>query len=324
VLWSQIIEAVPLFAPGFGSRTNQTSVLQQALQLPGLGLPPAGALMLFLLTYILVIGPLNYLILRRLHRLEWAWLSVPLVVVLFAAGLYLVGFGVRGNQSQVSQVTVVQASEGQTRGLATGFVALFSPRRDTYTISFPAETLIHETRGWDELGQRATPVSIGEQHVELRDLLVDIASVRTLVVETAVDLPPSVESQVVSGGQSPSGQIRNSGGQTLDHVMVVQGATYVNLGSLAPGASAPFDFSGAPRNFPWGVNLPEDGLFNRKSLVNTLFDGETTLYATGSGPFGDEGLYVIAWSDRPSLPVQIDGLDQSQNGYTLYVVRLRG
>jgi hypothetical protein len=322
-LWSTVVTSIPLFIPGIGSRTNQTSILESVLQLPGLGLPSAWTLLLFLVGYTLVIGPINYFVLRRLQKLEWAWLSVPLVVVLFAGGLYLVGFGLRGSQSQLSQVTVVQASEGQQRVLATGFVALFSPQRANYTIGFPNTALIHEARGFDDLSARTTPVMIGEQTAELRDLLVDIGSVRTLVAELPINLPPTIESTLEVSNQVVRGQIRNSGAAALDHVLVVRGGAFVDIGAIAPGAAVQFDFRSATSNFPWGVNLPEEGLFNRKTLINSLFNGDATLYSTSSGPLGDSGAYVIAWANQPSVPLQVDGRDQVQNGYTLYVIRLK-
>jgi hypothetical protein len=322
-VWANVIEPIALFSPGIGSRTNQISLLQTALQLPGLGLPPVGALALFLLGYILVIGPLNYFILRRLRRLEWAWLSVPVIVTLFAGGLYLVGFGVRGNQSQVSQVTIVQATEGQQQALATGFIALFSPRREAYTVGFPAETLIHETRSFDDLSTRIIPVDVTEQSTEVRDMLVDIASVRTLVGEAPINYDPLIASRTEFNNGAPRGEIRNTGALTLDNVMVVRGRSFVALGDLAPGATASFDFSASGSTFPWGVNVPETGVFNRKTLINSLFNEDVTLFSSNNGPLGSDQTYLLAWNDRPSLAVRINNFPQTQSGHTLYVIRLR-
>jgi hypothetical protein len=103
----------------------------------------------------------------------------------------------------------------------------------------------------------------------------------------------------------------------------VRGGAFVDIGTIAPGATVQFDFRSATRNFPWGVNLPEEGLFNRKTLINSLFNGDATLYSTSSGPLGDSGAYVIAWTNQPSMPLQVDGHDQVQSGYTLYVIRLK-
>lgn len=324
-VWGGVLDRITLFVPGLGSRTNQTSLLQSILQIPALGLPSTGTIMLFLLGYIVVIGPINYLILRRMQRLEWAWFSIPVVVLFFAGGLYLVGFGLRGSQSQLNQVTIVQATEGQSRGMATAFIGLFSPRRTNYTLGFPADALLHETRSWDDLSGRTTPVFNSETSVEMRDVLVDVGSVRMLVSESPVDLPINIQTQLQNNGNIISGQVRNNGPETLNHVLIVQGTNFQELGSLAPGASQIINLANGSRTFPWGINLPEEGIFNRKLLVNTLFNGQFTLFGsmTSGSSIDDNGVYMLAWREQPSIPVRIDGQEQAQNGQTLYVIRLK-
>ena len=39
----------------------------------------------FLLIYIALMGPLNYVILNRLNRREWAWVTIPLLIAVFSA-----------------------------------------------------------------------------------------------------------------------------------------------------------------------------------------------------------------------------------------------
>ncbi|HWQ15354.1 MAG TPA: hypothetical protein VNL77_21315 [Roseiflexaceae bacterium] len=326
-LWGQVLQPITLFVPGASARVNQTSLLQDVLQLPALGLPSAGALLAFLLGYILIIGPLNYLVLRRIGRLEWAWLSVPLTVLVFSAGLYVVGFAGRGGASQLSQVAVVQAAEGQRRGFATAYVGLFSPRRASYTMGFPPGTLISETRGFDEAPSRDAAVVGGDEGVEVPDVLVDVGSVRTLVAEAPVDVVLGIQSSIRDEQGTVRGEIRYDGPLVLEHAMVVRGVTFQELGTLAPGASHLVDLDGAPRSFPWGVRLPESGLFNRRQLLNALFSGDSSRFAGAGAPTGAldaEGVYLLAWSAAPTLPVRVNGSQQQQSGLTLYIVRLSG
>ena len=42
---------------------------------------------MFLIAYLLVVGPLNVLLLRRLGRPQLAWVTIPVVAVAFAAGV---------------------------------------------------------------------------------------------------------------------------------------------------------------------------------------------------------------------------------------------
>jgi hypothetical protein len=66
--------------------TDDSQLISAVSQLPRSALPPIGGLLLLLRRYILLIGPVNYLVLRRLDRREWAWVTMPILIVVFAAG----------------------------------------------------------------------------------------------------------------------------------------------------------------------------------------------------------------------------------------------
>jgi hypothetical protein len=326
-MWSNVLAPVPLFLPAASARVNQTSLLQNVLQLPALGLPSAGVLMIFLLAYIAIIGPGNYLLLRRFGRLEWAWITVPLTVAIFSIGLYAVGFGLRGGQAQLNQVAVVQGAEGEPHALATAYVGLFSPLRASYTIAFPAGSLVSETRSFDDPPGRAAAVVATDTDVRIADVLIDVASVRTLVSETPVELPLQVESNLTRDANGRVvGEVRSIGGIALESALVVRGTAFQEIGSLGPGGASSFDLGTASRTFPWGVTLPEAGLFNRKQLFSALFSSDAVRFTSpgaGGGAIDAEGVYLLGWAASPSVAVDLNGGGADQNGLTLYVIRLR-
>ena len=57
------------------------SMIQALSNLPSLEVPPAELLLAVLVGYILLIGPISYLVLRRLDRRELAWVTAPLLVL---------------------------------------------------------------------------------------------------------------------------------------------------------------------------------------------------------------------------------------------------
>jgi len=176
-LWSELLPRQPTLLPGAGATLHQFNLLDRGvLDLPALNLPSTWTILLFLLIYVLIIGPLNYVVLRRLRRLELAWLTIPLIVLSFAAGLYLVGRVVRGGQPQFNQIAVVQGVEGQSRGAATSFVGLFSPSRANYTLTFPAATLVSSGSSRSFLISRFDTVVADEAGVRTLDVLADVAS----------------------------------------------------------------------------------------------------------------------------------------------------
>src|SRR5579859_4738278 len=106
--------------------------------LPGLQLPSALEIFGFLALYILVVGPINYLVLSRLKRRELAWVTVPVLVVVFSAGAYLSGYQLRGGDASLHRLAVVQVWPNADRARVDGLVGLFSPRRTQYDVTFGA------------------------------------------------------------------------------------------------------------------------------------------------------------------------------------------
>lgn len=326
-LWGKLLTQQSVLAPGYGARLSQTSLLERGvLRLPSLNLPSTAVVLAFLLAYVMVIGPINYLVLRRLRRLEWAWLSVPLVVLVFACGLYAVGVVMRGGQSQVSQAAIVQGAEGQSRGFATGFVGLFSPRRAAYTIGFPAQALVGGSPGRFTSNDQFEAVSADEAGQRSIRVLADVVSVTTFVAEQMVDLPVSVQSSLSSDGAGVRGEVRNTSAGALEDVMIVRGSSFARLGTLPPGASQQVSASSLQQGFPASVGLADSGPFDRQEILRVLFDRDAIRIRNPgiSGGLGDEqGVYLLGWANLPTVSATIDGQDAPQTGITLYVIRLK-
>src|SRR5579862_6900668 len=64
---------------------------QYAGRFPDVAAPEIGGLFLLIILYLVVVGPLDYLLLRWLRRLEYTWFTFPAYVVLFTMFILLVG-----------------------------------------------------------------------------------------------------------------------------------------------------------------------------------------------------------------------------------------
>jgi hypothetical protein len=112
----------------------------------------------------------------------------------------------------------------------------------------------------------------------------------------------------------------------LEDVLIVRGAAFQSLGTLEPGASRAVSL-GSNRNFPWGVNLSRSGLFERQQILSALFEGGPARFGNPnapSQPIDERGVYLLAWSSAPTVSVGLDGSEASQDGLTLYIIRLNG
>ena len=83
--------------------------LRSALDVPrDVHLVPFFVVALLVVVYILLIGPGDYFLLRRLGiGMQWTWVTFPAIVVIFAAGAYLAAYWLKGDQLRVSQIDLV-------------------------------------------------------------------------------------------------------------------------------------------------------------------------------------------------------------------------
>jgi hypothetical protein len=107
---------------------------------------------LFILLYILVVGPLDYFILKKVvKRLELTWITFPTVVLVVSAIAYFTAYYLKGSELRINKVDVVdivaeldpdtKTARG-TQATGTTWFTLFSPRIQSYTVG------IEPAPGW--------------------------------------------------------------------------------------------------------------------------------------------------------------------------------
>jgi len=104
-----------------------------------------------MLAYVLVVGPVNWMVLRRTDRMLAVFLTVPALAGGFATLTFLGGWMVRGSDLLLLEAGQVAMRSGQASARWQGATALYSPRTAAYTLSFPLNLSLSEDRGGDPL-----------------------------------------------------------------------------------------------------------------------------------------------------------------------------
>jgi hypothetical protein len=240
-LWAEVASAVPRLPFWAHGPQNSYTASTAVESLPGVILPSVLALFAFLMVYVIVVGPLNYAVLRRLKRREIAWLTIPAIIFIFSAGAYLAGFQLKGNDVVLNQMSIVYGRAGSEAARVHSLLAVYSPRRAAYDVSFPAGALVRPFEGTGSIGglNASGGHIVRDGTVVAPGTRIDVGGTATFLVET-VQPPPAIEAH---GLLSPSGtgqrlevQMRNNSGVTLEHVNVIFGDQVLTVGELAPGA----------------------------------------------------------------------------------------
>ena len=330
-LWRRLLPTRSNNGPIIG---DDSQIVLAASLVPSLALPPIGGLIALLGAYILLIGPINYLVLRRLDRREWAWVTMPALIIAFAAGAYGFGSLLRGSELIVNEVAIVRGAPGATDGTAQVYLGIFSPSRGTYQLRVPGGALLSAPVSGDFFGGDSTAASLDilqGDPARIRDLGVGFGSLRTVRAETAVQVP-LVQADLRLDDGRLKGTVTNASAETLLKPAVVLGGTVATLKDLAPGESATVDVAMANEQF--GQQLSEkivgpaffgdpdqqqgedaDRLYVRRTIIDQLTYDPNFGF---SGQLPTEGPVIIAWADHQLLPVEIEGQVPRRTGSVLY------
>lgn len=153
--------AADLEAPPFNSWSERTALVRQALQWPapantagsvrrttgvaiadmsnqlrsaldqkfvGVTATPFVWLAGLVLIYVALIGPGDYFLLHRLRRMQWTWITFPLVAVFVCGAAYALAHRVKGNVLRVNQVEIVDVDVDARQARGTVITHLFNPR----------------------------------------------------------------------------------------------------------------------------------------------------------------------------------------------------
>lgn len=113
-------------------------------------LPNRSIITLVIVAFVLIVGPLNFNYLRRIRRLELAWVTIPGLSILFFVAVY--GFGVltKGNRQFWASAEILHLNAGDSRGLLLISATQFSPTSRNYHMTPPVDgTLLPLSRYYD-------------------------------------------------------------------------------------------------------------------------------------------------------------------------------
>jgi hypothetical protein len=307
--------------------------------IPGLEVPSTLCILGFMLLYTMLIGPINYVVLRKLDRRELAWLTIPVLVLGFSACAYTTGFQVRGGRAIVHRLAVVHVPEGGRTGRVSQMVGLFSPRRTNYDV-WVAGAGVRGIPGDTYGGPDGQPLHVVEEAEgsTVTDLRVDIGGIQPFIAEGYVDVP-GIEADLRLVGPTSShsrleGRLRSE--ISLQDAVLIVGSDEQRLGDLEAGQSytvgVTFGSSLPPfqdlveRIMGSGSYYGDRNLNRRYQFLQAVFDpygynpyGSRLPGGSGLGP----GVHLLGWVEEDvPFPVEVVDRPYSSVATALYVYDL--
>lgn len=332
--WEQLLPWSERSRQWYQLRGSGESLLRQGLNLPGLRLPSIWLLVGFLVLYIGLVGPANYLLLRRLDRREWAYLTVPFTVIVFTLGAYLIGASGRGGTPTATAISLVRAVPGSDVGHASNYMGIFSPVRRSYQVALPPDALVSNPFSIWSQGEQTLPVVRTESAVEVPDFLIDVGALRPLLVETSATTP-RVGTSLRRDGDGIVLDVENRSTAPLEDVAMLVGENLHQIDDLAPGERRTITVE-QPNVFG-GADFNDTQRVRRGNAVDALrwsFNGQPSValpdvVAAQAPVLGEDGstkppVSLLAWATGvPQSSITLDGAEVDVEGETLFIWPVR-
>ncbi len=339
-LWSRLLPTNAALEQFFGGEMPIRQELENSMSgalstLPALDVPPAELLLLVIVAYILLIGPVSYFVLRRVDRRELAWVTAPLLVVLFTACSYGIGRTLKGGDVLVNEISVVRtAGEGGSATVDT-FAGIVSPDRSTYDLTVEADALIGQLARADGLARSSGDVEVDQgEPAHLRGLTIPVFGFEAVRATGIVEHDAALEVTWSSRDGQVIGTVTNTSDVAIDDVAYISGAGGERIGDLAPGASAEFDLPGQNFNGSsaadqvYGFGGFEAGdeeqrlVTLRRQVIDSLVGYAS--FAPNVADVGRRGPFVIGWRDDAGpMPVTVDNLQAQVYRSSVEVLSVR-
>lgn len=314
--WATILRPTALEfsgSPDMGFPNDPRALLQAASESGSRQVPTLPWLLFAILGFALVVGPVNFVILSRLGKRDWAWVTIPAIAL-----LSVMGFWVAGRQ-RIAGTNLTHASlivaEGTTQVRSAVLVAAGVAGERTVAFDDSAATIYPERSLFGSAGTELRIEGDGVARVELDQLgFTGIGMTST----SSVELPRlTLEGDRLSVENPSSLEFWGWG-------VASRGSATVASADLAPGGSGEVVVpQGAGAEFGFGF---VDALMNQRRLwedpvrSNSLWPFSQVL----TNEIDANSIYFVGLTDDFRPDVSVDGAPAAAEGPTLVMIEVDG
>lgn len=303
--------------------------------LPELGLPSFLLVCGWLGFYLVIIGPVNFIVLHRLKRPELAWLTIPALVVMFTAFAYFSGFLYRGTRPTLNRLMVAQGWDTAPLMHVNAVMGIYSPNRTRYNLESeaPFRFLPQGNDGASlQTGGNWLSLEMGDGQI-LPDTRLEIGGMKSVALEGSLptlNITHDLTVTVSSRTPQMEGQITNLSNVTLRDAFLVTPGSVTNLNDLKPGESRSI-------SVPLQVDRNNPGFYQMDSIPGyygplTGIENETVqrrdaLLRAAVKPQQyysiptNWGIYLMGWVETPLLPASVRNIN-TKNVDTALVIQM--
>lgn len=241
---------------------------------------PIGWLLLMLLAYLAVIGPVDQIWLRKLGKPMLTWITFPCYVVLFSVLIYLVGYKLRAGESEWNELHVVDVFPAGNRTELRGhtFGSIYSPVNQRYEFAGAAKATAFRgefSGNWNTQSESDRGRVVQSESSFKADLFVPVWTCQLYVNDWLQTADAPFFAALDKNGANWTIKVQNRLTKPLTHVRVVLDGFLYELGDVPAGQTREWSQATATgsTSLPDFVNRYGNGFQNAVQQRRAAFGG---------------------------------------------------
>lgn len=323
----------PYYSKDIHMNNNMYAVDNSLRNIPELPKANTRNILILLIAYIILVAPLNYLILKKIDKREWMWLTVPATSLVFAFIIFMTGFGTRMNEPIVNIINIVEFG---SNGSATpkSFAGVFTPNKSDIRVEAadgmnikPIALNMYEQRGsainTDDKKEKqiVTKVTVSPKTI-VEFYRTSVWSMKTLVLSNNENLSGKFDIKINHTKNAYQGTVTNKSGFDLQESYVVTSNEVIEIGAIKIGETIEVkDKSGKYYSYPYEMinAIYQDPYQGRKpgqkitaqeidEFRNSIQKRQIIEYYLTGGGQAIKGAKLIGWSsDSIAKDILVNG-----------------
>jgi hypothetical protein len=242
---------------------------------------PVGVLLALLAVYLIVIGPFDRWLIRKLGRPMLTWITFPAYVAAFSLLIYFIGFKLRAGRTEFNELHVVDVlplNESGDRAALRGraFTSLYSPQNETYPLGANIDHMTFRIEGEALMGGGGRPALsvLPKPGACEAESYVPVWTSQMPIADWADFGDAPIRATVTSRGWDLIVEVENRSGRALSSLWVAATDRMVAVQDLAPGARRSVRISEGAELRYFGMEQLTD-LMRAASRQNQIFGGHS-------------------------------------------------
>lgn len=320
---------------GISSRPVSYNYEYLASRVPENQTPPFRMLMILIVVYVIIVGPVIYLFLKWKDKRDLNWIVIPAAAIIFMGIIYFAGFKTRYTSAVLNTVSVINLESGKQAPTINSSLAIFNNTRGNLKLEYGKDLRldVNMNRYYDGYMSSYQPPDADSGRLISKLTYSDPLSFemfdvrmwdpRYVSASKPFDAKNGITNSISINSGKVTGTIRNGTDLDLNEAFITIGSNIIELGDMSAGeekkieevlgSSINFKLSDfldkryGPPHYIAGQKLPED--WPEKNRKRTIVENIFRNYSMASQ--GQPKIYFFAFNNDfdPSYNITVNGKD---------------